>query len=250
MNQFQKAFLQGGFALLHCNLLVNDVYDKNDIYSSKADFKNMIRGCKKLHDGNEEMAKIELSQFEYGKCDTLIVIGKLLEKIDIKTLKGTQTLSATDSVANRRRKIAFSLIDLDYSNGIKELKLYFKNNIIDPLLISVSTEVAEKVEEPVIIPEITSTFSLGESLVNIKFKGLPDKYQELIVNLYDSQNDLLGVFRLKEGMNFLAITDLAFDKYNYQVIAKNEGDILAKSKLIEFALNRPNYGGKPTRGSR
>jgi len=250
MNQFQKAFLQGGFALFHCDLLVDEVYNKKDIYSNRTEFKKMINGCKRLYDSNAELTEIKIEQFKYNKNDTLIIVGKLLEKVDVQTSDGISSMQAIDSATKSKNKIAFALLDLDYKYDIKRIVLRFKGNIIDPLEIPVNLEHAQKIEEPVVIPEVTSNFSLGASLVNIKFKVLPSDYDTLEITLYDNVGDVLGVFKPKEGMRFLAITDLAFDKYKYHIQVKKDDVVIAESKMIDFTLNKPNYGGKPTRGPR
>lgn len=247
MNEFQKAFLQGGFALLHCNINVEDIYDKNDIYSNKAEFKNMIKDCYRLHEDNMELDEILLKQYEFQKNDTLIIIAKLLEKVSIKINGNKKEYTATPSKMNQRNKIAFVFIDVDYNNKIESIEMSFEREIIDSIEVKVKFEKAVEIIKPIVIPVIETSFALGESLINIKFKNTDVNHDSLEIELYDNNKDLLGIFTPKKGMFFTAITDLAFDKYSYKIIAKKGELIVAKSEETTFELKRPNYGGKPTR---
>lgn len=247
MNQLQRDFLRGGFALFHCDLSIDDVYDKEDIYSSKSEFRKMIDGCNKLYEDNQVLHSIHLSQFNYQRNDILIIVAKLLRRVEVKQNGIIKTINANESKIKKNSNLGFVILEIDYTKKVEKISLFFEMDIIDSITFDVDVELAEEIIEPEVIPEITTSFSLGESLVNIKFKELQFEYDELIIKLFDSQNDLMGTFKPKEGMNYLSITDLAFEKYTYQIITTKNGKITGESKLVSFELRRPNYSGRPTR---
>lgn len=247
MNDLQKEFLKGGLALIHCDTTIEKVYNKDDIYADKSKFKELIKGCKRLDEINQDLEEIGLQQFNYSKPDLLIIVAKLLDKVIVSYDDSKIEYKAKKSLVKNKNNICFNLINIDYSKNIKSIKLIFQMDIIDSLEIKVKTIKAKKVVEEIKIPGIDTIYSLGESLINIKYKNIPDVYDVIEVHLLDSQNDLLGIFKPKEGINFVSINDLAFDKYYYEIIIKKNNEIIAKSDKKMFELKRPNYSGKPVR---
>ena len=140
MNETQKAFLRNGLGIIHIDVLVNDVYDREDIYSNRAQFKELMKSKIKLYNEGVEFESVTIQQFNYLKNDTLVVVGKILEYVMIK-YEGNKSekITAKKSTANSKNNIWFVLLDLDYSKKIESVELVFQKSIIDPIKFETKT---------------------------------------------------------------------------------------------------------------
>lgn len=138
-------------------------------------------------------------------------------------------------------------VPVDFNNKMKEMELYF--NAIDPIKIPIEyKEVDKKVYDAKVekeriaglIAEANIKVSTGTDLVNIYFKPVTAEYERTEISLYDQGSNLLGNFKVDEGMYFKSITGLAYGKYYVKLIqyAKGDKEIFSSDK-IEFVITRP-----------
>lgn len=112
------------------------------------------------------------------------------------------------------------VIDFNFNNEIKKLELHFNYEVVDPLVIEVETElykesIIDKTGE--LLQKLNVKHSCGTNLVTIKFANSTENVALTKISLFDSEKQLMGVFKVDEGMFYKSITGLAFEKYFYKV---------------------------------
>lgn len=203
----------------------------------------------------EDYKKITIKQDDHTSDYSLVVVGKAFDTILLHTSKGI--IKHTFDISTVR-DYSVAWFDIDLAKGIEKMVIQFKHNILEPMEINVKLityqeieqEKAEKQKElDAIVPDIKHKFSLGESLVNIKFDLVyEDKPIFTKIELYDNQKDIMGTFAPAEGMRYLSIKDLAYGKYFYIIKQFDENNQeIQKTNFTEFVLKQPNYSGKPMR---
>ena len=83
----------------------------------------------------------------------------------------------------------------------------------------------------------------GLNLITIKFSNANDNVAYTKISLIDNNKQLMGIFKVDEGMFYKSITDLAFGRYFYKVQQFDEfANLIVETDYIEFALCVPYYG--------
>lgn len=197
-----------------------------------------------------EFKKIALRQSSADGKESLAILGKAMEKLELYSSNGIITHNFDLSYY---RDLSVTWFDIDFSQNIEKIVIYFKHNILDPLSLPVlmvtSKQIqVEKTEEQKkldsIVPEIKHKFSLGDNLINIKFEPIYNHVPlKVIVELYDEDKFLMGTYAPEKGMNFLTINNLAYGKYYYIIrqfdLKDNE---VQKTDFVEWSLVKPFYG--------
>lgn len=80
-------------------------------------------------------------------------------------------------------------------------------------------------------------------MITIKFANSNYNVALTKISLFDNDKQLMGVFKVEEGMFYKSITDLAFGKYFYMVHQYDKaGNLIVETDYIEFSLRLPYYG--------
>lgn len=141
---------------------------------------------------------------------------------------------------------------IDFDNPIKNLEIYFILNLADKVniklkYIEIDKELylqEQKEEHNLLLRKtLNANHSCGENLVTIKFANANNNVRLTKISLFDKNKQLMGIFKVEEGMFYKSIADLAFGKYFYKVHQYDENEnLIVETDYIEFSLNAPNYG--------
>lgn len=188
--------------------------------------------------------KIKIQQNKNQKSASLIPLLKGVEKIFVYFKNGQKEIETHKSIF---KSVDVCVIDFDFDNEIKKLELHFNYEIVEPLVIEVETELYQ---EPIIdktselLQKLNIKHSCGTNLVTIKFANSTENVALTKISLFDSEKQLMGVFKVEEGMFYKSITDLAFGKYFYKVEQYDkENKMIVSTDYIEFRILPPYYDG-------
>lgn len=255
MNNEQKTILGNdyGFAVLpyyfkesiteHCN------YDyKNEKIDNVLDvdigqlgkFWKFIDGVSYLQLSED---KIIIQQNKNQKSACLVPLLKGVEKIVVYFKNGQKEIETHKSIF---KNVDVCVIDFDFCNEIKKLELHFNYEIVESLVIEVETKLYQ---EPIIdktselLQKLNIKHSCGTDLVTIKFANSTENVALTKISLFDSEKQLMGVFKVEDGMFYKSITDLAFGKYFYKVAQYDKiGNLIIETDFFEFIIAMPYYG--------
>lgn len=82
-------------------------------------------------------------------------------------------------------------------------------------------------------------------MITIKFANANSSVALTKISLFDNNKQLMGIFKVEEGMFYKSITDLAFGKYFYKVHQYDKDqNLIIETDYINFSLSA-SYYGKP-----
>ena len=104
------------------------------------------------------------------------------------------------------------------------------------------------------LKQLSPTHATGETLVNIYFKSTEFDVCKTEIELYrdvhqkENKRQLLGSFKVNEGMFFQSIDSLAFGDYSYRILQYVDEDLAPlESDFYDFKLKPiPEFAKKPT----
>lgn len=104
------------------------------------------------------------------------------------------------------------------------------------------------------LKQLSPTHATGETLVNIYFNSTEFDICKTEIELYrvvhqrETKRQLLGSFKVNEGMFFQSIDSLAFGDYSYRILQYMEEDLAPlKSECHSFKIKPiPDLAKKPT----
>ena len=92
--------------------------------------------------------------------------------------------------------------------------------------------------------KLNISHSCGQDLITIKFQNCNDDVCSTKITLFDDKKQIMGVFKVDEGMFYKSITNLAYDKYFYKIAQYDKNNsLLVKSDFVEFVIKPHNNGG-------
>lgn len=195
-----------------------------------------------LKKGHFYYTYVNSGEIEINVLDNDIIDIKQNENINIVNYKLCIDNNAVEKVYaiknKKENEIALSndrfVLDIDFNNRIDAIKLIFKENIVDDLLLKIQYIEADKekyyakveqekqeerkrqLEENAKIGSAT-----GRDLVNIYFQPCCEDYASTIIFLYhekwDKERYLIGKYKVKDDFFFQSITGLAYGNYCYQL---------------------------------
>lgn len=144
---------------------------------------------------------------------------------------------------------------LDFDDKITSVKIVFKNNIADDLILPIRFIDADKdvyyaKKEAERIAKLgwkaSVSCATGQNLVNIYFQPCADNYAKTEITLYRS-NLMMAKYIVEGELYFKAIPDLAYGDYSFVLkqISTDE-KILYETTHIRFSVSMPQYNHKPT----
>ncbi len=144
---------------------------------------------------------------------------------------------------------------ISFEDRIDSVKIIFKNNLADDLVIPVIYKEADKEkyyakkaeeDKKALLIRAQVRHSTGADLVNIFFQPCCDEYFSTTISLCQG-NMLMAKYKVNPEVFFKSISGLAYGEYSYEVIQYNkDGKELLRTDKIKFSISSPNYGGKPT----
>lgn len=145
------------------------------------------------------------------------------------------------------------IIEFDFDNPIiTKIKIHFENDLADPLEIPVEYIFADKEkyyyqkeQERIneLIRLMSVTHACGNDLVTIKFKHCSEDVASTQITLFDDMLQLMGKFKVDEGMFYKSITNLAYGKYFYKAQQLDkENNVIVETDFVEFVIRAPYYG--------
>ncbi len=156
--------------------------------------------------------------------------------------------------AEKINEDTFKII-LSFESKIENIKIYFVNNLIDPVVIPVEFIDADKqkyddkiaAENKMNLDKLAKVkVTTGDSLINITFQPVSNQYSYSKVELYTNEKQLMGKFKTDEDMFFKSITGLAYGVYYTRLVQYNKKDEeLYLSDYILVMISKPNYYNKP-----
>lgn len=115
------------------------------------------------------------------------------------------------------------VIPIDFDDKIDKIRIVFKNNLADDLIVPFVYNDADKAEyyarkeqerKDDLIKIVNVTVATGDSLVNIYFQSCSEEYAKTDIVLY-KDNMMLAKYNVDEGMFFKSINGLAYGKYSF-----------------------------------
>lgn len=241
---------------------------KNKAYIQAHEYDKNIK-IKDLNESNiESLARQErYTAFKIGEDDIiinqskgieklfLILSGSPIERFICNKQDGAQEEILNNISVDRTNKCCVTIFD--FKNPITNIIGYFHYDMADPIELEVTTnlfdcEVDEQNQKQEKLKELTKkmnvSHSLGQNLINIKFKHCEDNVAQTRISLYSGtkqEHQLMAIFKVEKGQFFKAINNLAYGKYCYSVEQLDKSNnIIAKTDLFDFTLSAPNYTGK------
>lgn len=143
-------------------------------------------------------------------------------------------------------------IELDFDDKISEITIEFKNDMAEPLTLSLEFVDADEEayydkikqqENQGKLSKLNVSHLCGNDLVTIKFQNSCEYVSFTQILLFDDKKQPMGVFKVEDGMYYKSITDLAFGKYFYKVHQYDKNDnLIVETDYISFSLSAPYYG--------
>lgn len=145
-------------------------------------------------------------------------------------------------------------LQLNFNKPIENIKIFFNLNIADPITIPIHFVEAdeneyykniEKERHISLLNKLNISHSCGQDLITIKFQNCNDDVCNTKITLYDDKKQIMGVFKVDEGMFYKSITSLAYGKYFYTLSQYDKNDnLIVESSCIDFIIKPPNYSSK------
>lgn len=187
--------------------------------------------------------KIVINQSKNQEVACLVPLLKGVEKIIVYFNNGQKEFDTHKSIF---KNVDVCVIDFDFKNEIKKLEIHFNYDMVEPLIIEVKTElykapiIDEKIE---LLQKLNVKHSCGTNLITIKFANANNNVALTKISLFDNDKQLMGIFKVEDGMYYKSITDLAFGKYFYKVHQYDKDDnLIVETDYISFSLSAPYYG--------
>lgn len=151
------------------------------------------------------------------------------------------------------------LVNIDFENKISFIKIYIKNDLVDPIIVNIEYLFAdvkkydlkvEKEKEAQLIKKASVIVDSGLDLINVSFQPINEKYSYSKVELYkvcaSKTNDyqLMGKYKVEGEIYFHSITGLAYGKYSVILYEYDHDDnVIYKTDyiIVDVKENSQNY---------
>lgn len=191
-------------------------------------------------------------------------------------------LRASNQIELRKENNEMSL-PIDFNEPFESLKIVFKNNLVDDIIIPLVYKLADKnayyarmneERRAELLKNANIKISTGADLVNIYFQPCDTAYKRTVIELYKATGKyetrhissgviipgvkypsakllggtidmLIGQFKVEEGMFFRSIAGLAYGVYAIKLIQFDENDKeLLKSDALLFEISNDDDNSK------
>ena len=227
-------------------------YNKKYIYDNEAGAKEFT-----FKDG-----KITLTQNDNYHLHKYEII------ISHPKLQDVWIMSKGNKISGEKVDDVTKSITVDFDDKSPSIFVSFSDNLADPIEIPIIYDDADKTawDEKILkehkeqLAEIVNINVVsGDSLINILYNPLNDKYSYSVVTLYyaftkqgekDKTYQTMGSFKSEKDKFFIPIINLGYA--SYAIVLKHydsDNKVIYESEKIEFTLKRQSttiYSGRPT----
>lgn len=186
---------------------------------------------------------LTINQQKDQKEACLVPLLKGVEKIVVSYKNGIKTFETQKSIF---KNVDVCAINFDFGNLINKLELHFNFDVVEPLVINVVTKIFEPIQvdnKEELLKQLKFSHSCGQDLITIKFQNCNDDVCITKISLYDDNKQIMGVFKVDEGMFYKSITNLAYGKYYYKLSQYDkDNSLIVESDFVEFKIMPPYYG--------
>ena len=143
-------------------------------------------------------------------------------------------------------------ISIDFNNQIRKIKIYFNDDIVDPIILSINYIYANRDDydlvlkeksEDLLIKKASIRVTTGQSLINVLFQPVSQNYSYTKVELYSFMDNIpliMARYKVSDDLFFLPIKDLAYGTYKIKVIEYGSNDeVIFTSPFYLVTLQRP-----------
>lgn len=184
-------------------------------------------------------------------------------------LEDVWIMSKNNKISGEKVDDLTKSITIDFDDKSSSIFISFSDNLADPIEIPIIYVDADKSawdekmlkEHKEQLAEIVNINVVpGDSLINVLYKPLNDKYSYCVVTLYysytkqgekDKTYQIMGSFKSEKDKFFIPIVNLGYA--SYAIVLRqydNDNKIIYESEKVEFALKRQSTtiynGGRPT----
>lgn len=188
--------------------------------------------------------------FVFNQDSDIMLKGYCLN-IDNKTIRSVyaitdsnESLLCSEDFDTLQSKL---VIPIDFDNKIDKIRIVFKNNLADDLIVPFVYNEADKTDyfarkeqerRDDLIKTANVTVATGSNLVNIYFQPCSEEYAKSDIVLYKN-GMMLAKYNVDEGMFFKSINGLAYGKYSF-ILKQYDGscNILVEINK-DFIIYRP-----------
>lgn len=163
-------------------------------------------------------------------------------------IRGTEQVVSRLEERQVRSGWQTTVLPIDFSAPFDSLRIVFKNNLVDDIIMPIIYQAADKeayyarIEQEraaELLKNANIKVSTGSDLVNIYFQPCSEDYSRTEIVLY-KDNMQLAQYKVDEEVFFKPIRDLAYGKYAFILKQYNEkGAVLLKTDKIFFELSAP-----------
>ena len=146
------------------------------------------------------------------------------------------------------------LLPIDFDDKIDEIKIVFKNNLADDLIIPVIYEEAdkkayyakqEKKRRDDLLAAADIKCSTGAALVNVYFQPCSKDYCRTEITLF-RDNKVLAKYKVDGDCFFKSISGLAYGKYSFSLKQYDKtGNTLVDSEQVFFTIHETGGPQRP-----
>lgn len=223
-----NAFINDNKTLRQVNEMLTD--HKSDRYRKKIELEEPIT-LKQVEDINKKRYFL------------------FLHNTNLKNVYYTKDNNKFSALSKRAEGLTAFGIKIDFDNKIDGILVEFKNDMAEPLNFSLEFVDADKEayydkikqqENQDKLSKLNISHSCGNDLVTIKFQNCSENVEYTKITLFDNNKQLMGVFKVDEGMFYKSITNLAYGEYFYKVEQYDkENNEIYRSDYISVSLKAP-----------
>lgn len=225
----------------------NYLYERISIYPNR-DSEN------RLSDFQNGKNKIILTQNENYNITkyTIFIASVAISKVEY--LVGKKYMQV---LANEPYTYA---LELDFAKKAKEVKIHFKYDVADPIIIPIEYIEADKEKYDAKVAEehkkelkakANVRVNTGDSIITVTFKSVSEQYAfsevelHTITKISPNEYQFMAKYKINEGVYFHSMPQLAYGSYAVVLIQYDkEGKELYRSDYISVFLEKPS--SKPT----
>ena len=188
----------------------------------------------------------------------IAIVGECISKVEYEV--NYETLISEEISQNKH------LLNIDFENRFFDFKIYIKNDLVDPITITIEHVHADiekydlkikKEQEEQLVKKANVVVNAGASLINVSFQPVNEKYTYSKVELYKvfgpkiiSGNkmidyQLMGKYKVDGEIYYHSITGLAYGKYAVILLEYDkENNVIYKTDyIIVNVSNSTDYLG-------
>ena len=145
-------------------------------------------------------------------------------------------------------------LPIDFEHKIDSIKIVFKNNLANDLILPVVYEEAdkkayyakqEKKHKDDLLATAAIKCSTGADLVNIYFQPCSNEYSKTEIILYHD-GQMLAKYKVDEDCFFKSIGGLAYGQYSFVLKQYDENSkLILETEQHNFVISPPDYDGSP-----